>query len=56
MPDEDEARNISIRLPPETYRALMKHQKTLEKKVGVDLAISAIVRSIVEEKLGVKST
>jgi hypothetical protein len=57
MPDDDDSRNISVRLPAETYRALMEHQRRLEKKIGgVDLSISAVVRRIIEEKLNVKVT
>lgn len=57
MPDDDDSRNISVRLPAETHRALIEYQRKLEKKIGgVDLSVSAIVRRIIEEKLNVKVT
>lgn len=41
---------LSVRVPKETYDALLARQRTSE----VDVSISAIVRSLLAESLGVK--
>lgn len=57
MPDDDGSKNISVRLPADTYAKLTEHQKKLERKIGgVDLSISAVVRRLIEEGLGMKAS
>jgi predicted DNA-binding protein len=41
----------TVRLPPELYARLVKHQRTIEKRIKVKIQQSQIIRQILEEGL-----
>jgi len=46
---------VHVRISEETHKALLARQKLIEKQFSTEIAISVIVRGIVNKALGVKS-